>query len=237
MVRARDALLAAVALALLLAGCAEPLKAYERAGSEDDDVFTFSVPEGASRLRISFSTTGGTGDTGSARLVIAGPGDSVAYLGSLPPGASDRQTVERPAPGEYVAVISYEDYDGPAQITLDVARGLAIGPVDDFWDILGVVLTLALALGGFVLYRRRTRRLDQEMGRIDDTFRRLGDDVTTCRSHLLDLQEELRQQLVRNRLRESHFLILEKRIDRYLADLERPGAASPASGEKPLELE
>ncbi len=218
----------------------ESLRSYERSTDDDRDIFTFNVAEGTQQLRIFFSTEGSPASDGNAVLMIEMETTGYeAYTGSLGHGRTDEQIVQDPPPGLYEAILDFEDYTGPASVEVEAPDGsTSVGPQginlgNNFWDILGVILAVVIATGGWFLYRHHTRRLDREMGRIDETFNRLNNDVTVCRKSLMEMHEELRRQLVKSKLKEAHFMILEKRIDRYLEDLKQAGGAT----ETPLELE
>lgn len=238
-------------LAGAMAGCSDmdSLRSYERNTDATGDLFTFDVPEGTDQLRIFFSTKGSPASDGQAFLIIEGQegedgedGEEI-YFGSLGHGKTDEQIVQDPEPGRYEAILGFQGYSGPASVEIGVPSGSSttIGPRgvslgDNFWDILGVVLAVAIATGGWFLYRHHTKRLDREIRRIDGIFNELRSDAVDCRKRLLQLEEEFQQQLVRNKLKESHFLILEKRIERYLADLKEKVQKSGLA-ESPLEME
>lgn len=236
-------------LAVAMAGCShmDSLRSYERNTEGASDMFTFNVANGTQQLLIIFSTEGSPASDGRAILIIereeangADDDGEEIYFGSLGHGKRDEQLVEDPAPGRYEAIIAFQEYTGPASVDIEAPSGsTAVGPQgvnlgNNFWDILGVVLAVAIATGGWFLYRRHTKRLDREMGRIDETFHRLNNDVGVCRKSLMEMHEQLRHQLVKSKLKEAHFMILEKRIDRYLEDLKQKANGAT---ETPLELE
>lgn len=225
----------------------EVLKDISRSSPDDDDTLvTFNVPSGIDRIRISVSTassdsTSGLpgcgswcnydagGDTssqaGRVSLVIASPSGKQVVTLQAAGGDSASETVSSPEPGTWAGGMEYEDgYDGPARMramTTDSASTPLIG--GSFWDILGVILAITGLVGGFILYRRRGRFLTRELHRIDNTVRVFKDDVDECRTNLHDLQDHIKGLLVKRKIEENQYLILEKRIERYLSDLDTPG--------------
>ncbi len=163
----------------------------------------------------------------SGRMVVKllDPSGRTVETMDLPFASVETRTVKDPAVGEWTLQISYTGgYSGPASVRVTEpvqASGAFLG--GSFWDIAGIILTVALLVGGAYLYRRRTRFLARELHRIDHTVKVFGTDVEECRTNLREMQHHLKDLLVKRKIEESHYLILERRIEQYLRDLETPG--------------
>lgn len=118
-----------------------------------------------------------------------------------------------------------QSYDGPATATVTTTGAPGAGFVfgNAIFDILGLVVAIAGFIGAYLIYRRRSRFMSTQLHRIDDTFERFGDDLNECRTNLIELKKELNQMLMRRKIEEPQYLILEKRIEQYLHDINTPG--------------
>lgn len=247
------ALTALLVVALLLAGCVskkgdtreEVLRSWSRDTPTDStSEVTFNVREGTDRIRLRISTEPDKQDepywpcppntpgcdtnsddspSGAVTVTLWDARNEQQARIRLNYDSSDTEILPDPAPGRWLAKITYGGYEGPVsmKVTEPQTGGGNFG--DDFWDILGIVLTVGLATGGWVIYRRRRGFLTRQLDRIDHTFRDFSEDVTECRHNLLEMKSQLAGMLQRSKLEESQYLILEKRIDQYLEDLDTPG--------------
>ncbi len=238
--RAFAVVVAALFLSGAFAGCVGKEELGRASGRVDEDnelEQTFSVPKGTDRIVARIETDPSAGG-GSVNVVMA-PLDIEASMGSaglaaVAAGENGRVVVDDPRSGTwFIGAESEDGYSGDVRIVVTSEGGALFSIGGSFWDILGVVLALAIALGGLYLYRRRSRFLSRELHRIDETVKLFGDDVEECRTHIKDL-------LVKRKIQESQYIILEKRIERYLSDLATPGnrhKARPGAAESDLELE
>lgn len=260
-------LLAAVTAGCVAVGDEEDevLGTYERKSGTDEDVYTFHVAEGTERIRLVVSTKesgsrsfdpfqcdeASSSDCyqeqmkdpeGHLEVVIQDPDKQMAGAMRMPFDATDEKVFNKPTPGTWVVGLDYSGYDGPAAIRVTEPAGGASAPLitDNMLEIVGLLLTVGAMVGGWLLYRRRTSFLTRELYKIDHTFSVLSEDVDECRTNLRGLREELKEMLVRRKIDESHYLILEKRIEQYLNDLNTPGnrhagAAVAGTAERPPE--
>ncbi|MBW3582270.1 MAG: hypothetical protein KY455_04130 [Euryarchaeota archaeon] len=138
-------------------------------------------------------------------------------------------TLSDPPSGTWLIEADMEEdgqsYDGPAtaKVTTTGAPGAGFVFGNAIFDILGLVVAIAGFVGAYLIYRRRSRFMSTQLHRIDDTFERFGDDLNECRTNLIELKKELNQMLMRRKIEEPQYLILEKRIEQYLHDINTPG--------------
>lgn len=102
--------------------------------------------------------------------------------------------------------------------------------VDDksetWWDVWEPVITggtiIATGLGvfiGFYSLRRKRRKLGKYIQKLDNTYNEYRKDPHICEHKLNQLKEWLKIKVGRGKLDEYHYLILDKKIDDYLAEV------------------
>jgi hypothetical protein len=99
-------------------------------------------------------------------------------------------------------------------------------PEEIFWEtwepiitILTIIATLFAFLIGFLSIRRKRGKLRQYFERIDDTFNEYKKERQECEKELIMLREDLKGEVKKGKLEESHFLILDKKIDDYIREM------------------
>lgn len=98
------------------------------------------------------------------------------------------------------------------------------GGDDNFWDILGVVLSVLAMLGSItvfiiagILLRRRRYAVGTYLQRLDQTYAQYKDDPPQGVVHLSMLRHEVRRRYTAGRLEDAPYLELEKRVMQYIA--------------------
>lgn len=238
------------------------LKEAARSSADSNgDRFSFSVPKGTERIVITFDTRSGsdnpycsefgcfdpfTGQSGEQEekvgtvVIEVEPQEdfSKEFDVSMGHDKTDITTIDDPPSGIWDVDVNYDDdYNGALTMRVE-ATGVGGGGArpfitDNMLEITGLLLTIGGLATGLVLYKRRGSFLRRELHKIDETVHMFKDDVDECRTNLLDMHEHLKDLLVKRKIEDSHYLILEKRIDRYLEDLDTPGnrhAAATGAG-------
>ena len=97
---------------------------------------------------------------------------------------------------------------------------------DTWWDKWEPIITggtiIATALGvliGFYSLRRKRRKLGKYIQKLDNTYNEYRKDPHICEHKLNQLKEWLKIKVGRGKLDEYHYLILDKKIDDYLAEV------------------
>jgi hypothetical protein len=95
-----------------------------------------------------------------------------------------------------------------------------------FWDVwepiitgLTVLASITVFLIGFLSIRRKRSKLRRYMERIEVTFNEHKMNPQKCKKELISLREFIKAEVTRGKLEESHFLILDKKIDDHLMEL------------------
>lgn len=144
-------------------------------------------------------------------------------------GKKVETTVSDLEPGTYYVAIEMEEYDGGfAAEVFSVDGASTVSLKDDWIELLGLVITVGGFATGGVLYLRRSRLLKREIHRIDHIYAAMHADIASCRLQLLQLREELKDRLVRRKMSEQQFSILDRRIDHHLREL--PTSPAPPQG-------
>lgn len=89
--------------------------------------------------------------------------------------------------------------------------------ISNFWDITGVLAAVAISGGGLLAIERRRTRLRRWLARVDDALASTKEDARARESSLVGLRARLHEDLVRGRMSEGHYAIVERRIDEELA--------------------
>lgn len=131
------------------------------------------------------------------------------------------------AAGQRPRVHAPDELD-PADVGVDIVPASVAAPpavpwyaeplgLENFWDIAGIVAALAFSAGGLVLVQRRRRALQQYLREIDVIVSSHKTDAKTREGAFVALRARLKEDLVRGRLTESHFVLVERRIDEHLS--------------------
>jgi hypothetical protein len=105
-------------------------------------------------------------------------------------------------------------------------------PMDEgeaLWNLLEplitgiMILVSAIAfLVGFVKLRKKKNKLRVYLEKIDDVYEEYKEDPKVCGEELVALREVIKKEVKEGELEENHFLILDKKIDEYLGELDIP---------------
>jgi hypothetical protein len=82
-----------------------------------------------------------------------------------------------------------------------------------------ILISVFVFLFGFLSIRKRRGRLRQYLEKIDDIFDKYKDNHQRCQQELITLRETIRKEVKDGKLDESHYLILDKKLDDYLLDM------------------
>lgn len=150
-------------------------------------------------------------------------------LGNRPPGDISAETL---AGGAYLmrtgAQTSVSALDEAAsEGAVVVPAGVVVVPpvpwyvqpfgVSNFWDITGIVLAVIIALVGLVAVARKRNALKRYLAEIDQILAAHAADARPRETALHALRDRLKRDLLRNRITDGHFVIVEGRIDKLLA--------------------
>lgn len=181
------------------------------------------VLEGASAGALGGGTEGGAGGfvmfaplsclgiLADADLVEVADVRGVTFLFRNPTG--------RPGQGE--AVLLDEVANGaptafamPALPIATVATSPWATPfgVQNFWDIFGVAIAVALALASLLVVARRRARMKRYLVNLEELADHFHDKPEAYAQELVALRRRLYDDLLRNRLTEGHFVMVEERL-------------------------
>jgi hypothetical protein len=94
----------------------------------------------------------------------------------------------------------------------------------DYWEpivtILTILATALIGLIGFIRIRKRRSKLRFYFDKIDDTFNDYKKNEQICEKELVTLRENIKGEVKQGKIEEFHFLILDKKIDDYLNNME-----------------
>ena len=107
--------------------------------------------------------------------------------------------------------------------------------VENWLDVLGIVVAVLLALVGAIAIRRRRGALRRYLHEIERVLKENHGDARAREKALVAVQLRVREDLLRNRITESHFVIVEKRLDEQLSKV-RVQALGDAFGDLPHRL-
>jgi hypothetical protein len=82
-----------------------------------------------------------------------------------------------------------------------------------------ILVSVFVFLFGFLSIRKKRGRLRQYLENVDEIFNKYKDNQQRCQQELITLRETLRKEVRDGKLDESHYLILDKKLDDYLLDM------------------
>jgi hypothetical protein len=82
-----------------------------------------------------------------------------------------------------------------------------------------ILISISVFLFGFLSLKKRRGRLRQYLEKIDDIFEKYKDNHQRCQQELITLRETIRKEVKDGKIDESHYLILDKKLDDYLLDM------------------
>lgn len=104
--------------------------------------------------------------------------------------------------------------------------------IDEFWNIIGIVGAVVVSGAGFLAVQKKRGALRRYLREIDDVLHAHAASARDRERALLSIAERLKQDLLKNRILESHFVIVERRLDQHLGKL-RVQALADAFGDVP----
>jgi hypothetical protein len=94
-----------------------------------------------------------------------------------------------------------------------------------------ILLSIVVFLFGFLSIKKKRSRLRQYLEKIDDIFNKYNKNYQRCQQELITLRESIRNEVKDGKLEESHYLILDKKLDDYLLDMKAQKEGSAVSEE------
>jgi hypothetical protein len=93
-----------------------------------------------------------------------------------------------------------------------------------FWEpiitILALVASAVAFLIGFISIRRKRNKLRQYLVTIDNTFNDYKKNYQECEQELITLRDSIKHDVEDGKIEENHFLILDKKIEDYMHEME-----------------
>ncbi len=108
--------------------------------------------------------------------------------------------------------------------------------------VLTIIGTAVAALVGYWSLRKKRSKLREYIGKLDDVYNEHRKDPYVCEHKLNQLKEALKIKFRRGEMEENHYLILDKKIDDYLAQvrfrktLTKPSIVADVEEEIQIEL-
>lgn len=107
--------------------------------------------------------------------------------------------------------------------------------IENFWDITGIASAALLSLLGLLALRRKQGALRRYLHEIEHVLATHAHDARAREAALLDIQTRLKRDLLKSRITEAHYVIVERRLDQHLGKV-RVQALADAFGDLPHRL-
>ncbi|UCH88901.1 MAG: Ig-like domain-containing protein [Thermoplasmata archaeon] len=110
----------------------------------------------------------------------------------------------------------------------------------DYWEpiitILTIVISLIIGLLGFIRIRKKQSKLRKYLDKIDSTYNDYKKNHQICEKELIELRESIKDEVKDGKIEEFHFLVLERKIDDYLQEMELSKKYSEDSSDNPSDI-
>lgn len=94
------------------------------------------------------------------------------------------------------------------------------------WEALGVIIPIAMAVGGWYFFKQRKGKLKDYFEKIDDTYGKFKTEGNRCEVELHTLKQTIEHELKEGKVEEGTYQLLAARIERYLKEVRKKN--SPA---------
>ncbi len=88
-------------------------------------------------------------------------------------------------------------------------------------EYVGIAVSIAVPISAWVVSKMRRSRLRVLMRKIEMTFREFKSNAAECEAALLSIREEAQRDLVKGRITEEQFALIDKRIEEYLEEVRK----------------
>lgn len=89
------------------------------------------------------------------------------------------------------------------------------------WEALGVIIPIALAIGGWYFLHQKKSRLKDYFEQIDTTYSQFKLKGERCETELVQLKDVIEHDLKHGKIEESTYQLLNQRIERYLKEVRK----------------
>jgi hypothetical protein len=127
-----------------------------------------------------------------------------------------------------VGLIGYQNWSFITEKTQVEEEGFDWNTWEPIITAATILISVFVFLFGFLSIKKKRGRLRQYLEKIDDLFNQYNKNYQRCQQELITLRETIRKEVKDGKLEESHYLILDKKLDDYLLDMK---ALKEESGE------
>lgn len=199
--------------------CAEDRLVFQAARADPlDSVYT--PINGAIAASTTLDVSGGS--QGGAILLFV----PYACFGDITSGSL---SVQRFAAGAYllgpagIEVLDEVAYEGPGVISVQAVEAprppwyVAPFGIEGFWDTFGVASSVLVSGAGLLAVQRKRQKLKRYLQKIERIMIEHEKDARARETALLDVRHQLKDDLLRSRIDQGQYQIVDKRVDEALA--------------------
>lgn len=151
-----------------------------------------------------------------------------ACFGDIAPGSLN---VQRFAAGSYVLLpggggiqaLDEVAYEGPGVISVQAVQAprppwyIAPFGIDGFWDAFGVASSILISSAGILAVQRKRQKLKRYLDKIERILVEHEKDPRAREAALLEVRHQVKDDLLRSRIDQGQYQIVDKRVDEALA--------------------
>ncbi len=184
---------------------------------------SFSEPMQKSQTEAAFSITPNIGG------IFAWEGTTLRFIPNNNLAWETQYNVSISPAAKNMDGLGLNDYKNWSFITGKASAKFDWNTWEPIITALTILATVLIFIFGFFSIRKKRGKLRQYLEKIDDIFNEYKKNYQMCQQELITFRESIKKEVKDGKLEESHYLILDKKIDDYLMEMKAMEKSNPKS--------